>query len=63
MPKKEPVFALAVEGCPMFFASGVLVSNCDAHQYACMHADHGGLGGGLFSRQGRKEVKSVQYVY
>jgi hypothetical protein len=35
----------------------------DAHQYACMHADHGSLGGGLFSRQGRKEIKSVSYHY
>lgn len=34
----------------------------DAHQYVCLHADVGSWGGGLL-QQGRREVKSVSYVY
>ena len=33
LPGRVPVFNLTVEGCPEFFASGVLVHNCDAMRY------------------------------
>jgi hypothetical protein len=34
----------------------------DAFQYLCMHADPGGIGGGMFVAA-RREVKKVAYVY
>lgn len=36
---------------------------CDAHQYACLHADAGGFGGGLYTHTGRREVKKATYHY
>jgi hypothetical protein len=34
----------------------------DAFQYLCMHADPGGIGGGMFVAA-KREVKKVAYVY
>lgn len=34
-----PVFNLTVEGCPEFYANGVLVHNCDALRYMVRHLD------------------------
>jgi len=31
------VYGLEVEECPMFFAAGLLVANCDALQYLSLH--------------------------
>jgi hypothetical protein len=36
----------------------------DAHQYACLHADPAGFGGGLYSQMNsRREVKKSTYIY
>lgn len=35
----------------------------DAHQYACLHADAGSFGGGLFMKSGRREIKKSNYIY
>ena len=37
LQRREAVYALSVQGCPMYFAEGVLVSNCDALQYLCLN--------------------------
>jgi hypothetical protein len=34
LPTKSTVYDLTVQGCPEFFAGGVLVHNCDAVRYA-----------------------------
>jgi len=31
--RSEPVYNLKVEGCPEYFAAGVLMHNCDALRY------------------------------
>ncbi len=38
---KVPVYNLAVDGEPEFYANGVLVHNCDALRYAVMYKDFG----------------------
>lgn len=35
----------------------------DAHQYACLHTDAGGFGGGIYGQGGRKEIKKSTYLY
>jgi hypothetical protein len=35
----------------------------DAHEYACLHADPAGFGGGLFMQQGRREVRKSTFYY
>ena len=35
--ERVPVFALTVEGCPVFYAEGVLAHNCDGLQYLCCY--------------------------
>jgi hypothetical protein len=39
--KPEPVFNLTVHAAGEYFASGVLVHNCDALRYACWHLRYG----------------------
>jgi hypothetical protein len=51
------VYALSVEEVPVYFAEGVLVSNCDAHQYACLHADGGEMFGANAQVQRREVIK------
>lgn len=36
-PDGVQVFDLEVAEVHVFYAEGVLVSNCDAHQYGCLH--------------------------
>jgi len=43
LPNREPVYALQVEGNPVFYANGVLVHNCDALSLALIRARKGGL--------------------
>ncbi len=47
LPLSQParVYAISVEEAGVYYANGILVSNCDALQYLAMHADaqqHGG---------------------
>ena len=39
LPAPAPVFNLTVDGTPEYFASGVLVHNCDAMRYAVANVD------------------------
>jgi hypothetical protein len=51
------VYALTVDDVHVFYANGVLVSNCDAVQYLCMHAD--ATGGGSYDQHAAVEVQVV----
>lgn len=45
MSQPARVYAISVEEAGVYYANGILVSNCDALQYLAMHADaqqHGG---------------------
>jgi hypothetical protein len=46
-----------VDDVHVFYANGVLVSNCDAVQYLCMHAD--ATGGGSYDQHAAVEVQVV----
>lgn len=37
--ERRTVYNLTVEGCPEYFANGVLVHNCDQLRYMVMHFD------------------------
>ena len=52
------VYALTVSDCPMYFAEGLLVSNCDADQYASLHAD-ADQGGMLQTNRAARPVQKV----
>lgn len=41
IPDRRPVFNLTVEGCPEYFANGILVHNCDTARYCMAYLDHG----------------------
>lgn len=54
-PQPSPVYALTVADDPTYFAGGILVKNCDAHQYAALHVDST-FGGKYVPTGQRREV-------
>jgi hypothetical protein len=57
----RPVYNITVESEHCYYAAGILVSNCDGFQYACLHADHNATGQ-LWTPKA-KEVQKVKYVW
>lgn len=54
------VYAIQVENEPVYFAEGVLVKNCDALQYACLHADNNG--GQRMKMRERRDISRVSAI-
>lgn len=54
---RQDVYGMAVEDAGVYYANGVLVSNCDALQYLCLHAD--AQQGGKFTKHKAREIEDV----
>ena len=56
-PEVKPVYGLSVEDAGAYFVEGLLVSNCDALQYGCLHAE--AQQGGKLEGTRRRVIKRV----
>lgn len=57
------VFNLTTERTHLYYAGGVLVHNCDAFEYSCLHADGGEGRGNLLAENTARTVAPVNFVY
>ena len=62
LPQPAAVYTLQVENEAMYFASGVLVKNCDGLQYACLQHD-GGAAYGMVVTTARREIKPAPLAW
>lgn len=59
---KRAVYALEVADAHLYYANGLLVSNCDALQYLCLHADGGALFGAALASVEARPIKRVSHA-
>lgn len=57
------VFDLEVREVHVFYAEGLLVSNCEAHQYGCLHYNAQFSQTHVGMQTKRREVKPRAYTY
>lgn len=62
LPQPAAVYTLQVKNEAMYFASGVLVKNCDGLQYACLQHD-GGAAYGMAVTTARREIKPAPLAW